>query len=158
MSREAHSPPAMLDTQQRCPKRGPAAYTLNRDVGGGEVPSEWCRSSCATGTWYVDWPGVCKEMGWDAAKLCGPVIMHTGLFAVREGNCCFFHPKGSSLHDPPMVNGKRFAMADFQERLQTKGLTVRKKELVAMSKKGGKPQGTPRQIGKALVYPTPHFG
>ena len=95
-------------------------------------------------------------MGWEPAKLCGPTIMAVGNFA--EGNCCYHHAKNSPLHDPPLVNGKPFALVDHKERFERLGLTSIKKELADMRREKGKPKGTPRKIGKALIYPVPHFG
>ena len=106
----------------------------------------------------MNYPGICKELGIDPAQHCGPVMMQTGLFATREGNCCYNHPKGSPLHNLPVLKGKTFALEDYQERLEAKGLVVKKKELAAMKRKGDKPPGTPRKVGNALVYPVPHFG
>lgn len=108
------------------------------------------------GAQYIDFPGICKEMGWEPAKLCGPVICAMGGFP--EGNCPFGHPKNSPLHQSPKVQGKPFKMADFSERFSQIGLVQRKQELAIMRNKGGTPAGAPRKIGKALVYPMPHFG
>ncbi|MDC0525631.1 hypothetical protein OAO87_01435 [bacterium] len=107
------------------------------------------------GCQYVNFPGICEEMGWEASKLCGPVICAMGGFP--EGNCPFGHPKNSPLHKQSTVNGKPFKMADFTERFGRLGLAGRKQELADMRKADGKPKGTPRKIGKALVYPAPHF-
>ena len=79
-------------------------------------------------------------MNWDPAKLCGPVIMSSGGFP--EGNCCFYHAKGTHLHDPPTVNGKPFALADHKERFERLGLTTVKQELVEMRRANGKPKGS----------------
>ena len=80
-----------------------------------------------TGAQYVDFPAICKTMGWDPAKLCGPVVMAAGKFP--EGNCCYGHAKGSPLHTVPKVNGKPFALEDFKARFESEGLTGAKKEL-----------------------------
>ena len=109
-----------------------------------------------TGAQYVDFPAICKTMGWDPAKLCGPVVMAAGKFP--EGNCCYGHAKGSPLHTVPKVNGKPFALEDFKARFEREGLTGAKKELSDMRRAGGTPEGTARKIGKALIYPVPHFG
>ena len=77
--------------------------------------------------------------------------------ASPEGNCCFYHPQGCALHTKPMVNGKPFELTEHKAQLEELGLTVFKAELAEMRKAGGKPPGTPRKIGKALVYPVPHF-
>ena len=77
--------------------------------------------------------------------------------ATPEGNCCFDHPAGSALHLTPKVDGKPFVLSEHKARLEQLGLTVHKKELADMRKAGGKPPGTPRKIGKTMVYPVPHF-
>ena len=74
-----------------------------------------------------------------------------------EGNCCFHHPAGCALHNPPKVHGKPFVLSEHKSQLEELGLTVYKKELADMRKAGGKPPGTPRKIGNAMVYPVPHF-
>ena len=119
------------------------------------LPPDAHHEAWVAGAQFVDFPGICKEMGWEASKLCGPTITAMGGFP--EGNCCFGHPKDSPLHQPPKVNGKPFKMADFQARFDRLGLTSRKQELADLRKAGGTPKGTPRKIGKALVYPVPHF-
>ena len=127
---------------------------------GGRGRRTWYKTMlvCETviaGSQHILFPDICEEMGWDKAKLCGPVIMNAGGFP--EGNCCFGHPAGSPLHTPPMVKGKAFALADHKERLQSLGLTVQRKELAAMREAGGKPTGVPKKIGNALIYPVQHF-
>ena len=109
-----------------------------------------------TGTVYVDFPAVCKHFGWDPTKVCGPVVMSAG--DNPEGNCPYDHPAGCALHHMPKVKGKPFKLADYKAKLQELGLTVVKPELQAMRKAGKKPSGSPRKVGNALIYPTPHFG
>ena len=109
----------------------------------------------ATGAIYVNFPGVCKHFGWNPTKLCGPTVMAMG--ASPEGNCCFFHPPGCALHNKPKVNGKPFVLSDHKAKLEELGLAGYKAELAELRKTGGKPPGTPRKIGKAMVYPVPHF-
>ena len=104
---------------------------------------------------YVKFPAVCKHFGWDPARVCGPCVMAAG--GPAEGNCCYFHPQGSPLHNQPKVAGKPFVLKDHQSQLQTLGLTVPKPELAALRDAGKKPPGTPRKIGGAMVYPVPHF-
>ena len=105
---------------------------------------------------YVRWTAVCKHLGIDPLKVCGPVAMAAGKWP--EANCCYHHPEGSALHKRPIVKGRPFALADYREELVRLGLTVHQPELLAMCKAGKKPAGAPRKIGNGLVYPKPHFG
>ena len=75
-----------------------------------------------------------------------------------EANCCYFHPSGCALHKQPEVNGKPFSLLEHKAQLELLGLTVFKRELQQMARANQKPQGEPRKIGKALIYPLPHFG
>ena len=104
---------------------------------------------------YYAWPGICKHFGWDAAKLCGPTTMARNGFP--EGLCCFGHPKGSPLHNTPKVAGKPFAIGPHYKELQKLNLVGFRPELKAMKEGTGKPEGAPRKIGHAMVYPVPHF-
>ena len=109
----------------------------------------------AAGAIFVNFPGVCKHFNWNPTKLCGPTVMAMG--ASPEGNCCFFHSPGCALHNAPKVGGKPFVLSEHKEKLEELGLTTYKAELAELRKTGGKPPGTPRKIGKAMVYPVPHF-
>ena len=106
------------------------------------------------GSQYIHWPGICKELGLEPNKVCGPTLMEAGGFP--EGSCCFNHPKGSPLH-AAVVNGKPFKVREHWARLKRLGLITHKKELAALRLAGGKPPGTPTKIGQTLVYPVPHF-
>ena len=68
--------------------------------------------SWTTGGLMIDYPGICKKMGWDASKLCGPWLC--ALRAEDPAECCpYKHPKGSALHgNRPSAEGKPFMMAD----------------------------------------------
>ena len=107
-------------------------------------------------SYYVKFPEVCKHLGIDASKVCGPVMMAAGWDP--EACCPFGHPRGSPLHKPPVVKGQPFKLKDHKDELEKLGLTTQKQELAAMVAAGDKPSGTPRKIGKTLVYPKPHFG
>ena len=103
----------------------------------------------------MDWPKVCKHLGIDPTKYCGPVAMAAGSWP--EGNCCFGHPKGSALHKKPIVHGKPFRLEDHRAELEKLGLSMVKPELIAKRKAGEMPDGEARRIGQALVFPRPHF-
>ena len=121
---------------------GPRALT-------GYAPTRDC-----AGTIYVKWPAICKHFGWDITKLCGPYVMAANLDTAAN-NCV----SGHKHHGPrPTVNGKPFHLADHKAELVKLGLTEAREELKAMLKAGEKPPGAPKKMGKALIYPVPHFG
>ena len=111
----------------------------------------------ATGAYLVDWPGVCKHFGWERSKLCGPVIMGVNPQTAHR-NCPAGHPEKCSAHEPPMVNGKPFALVDHRKQLVEAGLTTYREKLKAMQAKKGKPSGKPTKTGALTIYPAPHFG
>ena len=108
------------------------------------------------GAMHILFPDICKHYNLDPSKVCGPTMM-AGQPSGKEANCCFGHPAGCALHNMPMVNGKPFDLRDHKKELNRLGLTCYRPELAAMRKAREKPKGTPRQVGKALVYPAQHF-
>ena len=110
--------------------------------------------ACA-GQQHIDWLGVCKKFGWDAKKLCGPVIM--GMGKNIEWNCPCGHELGDPAHKRPEVKGKTFRAEDYKEELEKAGLVKRCQELVDDRKTRKPPPGTPKMVGGAKVYPMRHF-
>lgn len=108
------------------------------------------------GTFFVDFPGVCKHFGWSADKVCGPCAVALRR-DVAEENCCYDHPLGSPLHKTPMVNGKPFVTKHHWDALVKKGLVKYPDELKEERKSGKKPPGQARKVGNVMVYPARHF-
>lgn len=114
--------------------------------------------SWTTGGLMIDYPGICKKMGWDASKLCGPWLC--ALRAEDPAECCpYKHPKGSALHgNRPSAEGKPFMMADWIDRFMAQGLVTRRDELKAERLAAKPPPGKPVKTKEgALVYPARHF-
>ena len=137
--------------QQNTPTRGGCgANVVKKNI----FPYE--DGSFSIGPVFVKFVDVCKHLGVDPSKVCGPVMMAAN--ADKEGNCCYHHKPGCALHQQPIVNGKPFKLDDYRLELNRLGLTGVKPELIAMCKAGKKPEGVPRMVGQTLIYPTPHFG
>ena len=77
----------------------------------------------------VDFPGICKKMGWDPSKMCGP---WTCALRVDDAEACcpFNHSKGSGLHTKrPQVEGKPFVLGDWIDRFVEQGLITKPEQL-----------------------------
>jgi hypothetical protein len=107
----------------------------------------------------VDFPGICKKMGWDPSKMCGP---WTCALRVDDAEACcpFNHSKGSGLHTKrPQVEGKPFVLGDWIDRFVEQGLITKPEQLKVERAEDKPPPGKPTKTKDgALVYPARHFG
>ena len=100
---------------------------------------------------------MCKHYGWDAKKLCGPVVMAYDLGG-KEGNCNNEkHSLGCAHHLQPFVGGKPFASIDHRDELAKLKLCWEPPELARDHKANKKPPGSAKLVDGVLVYPARHF-